>query len=416
MAWIRRLVAALDRLQQRYRVVAVVLATSKKLGDDHANQSVVALGWYGFTAIYPLLLVVVTVLGFIGAASLGKGIVSTLHEFPVVGSEFNPAHGGTAPSGSPVGLAVGLAALLYGAQGVTQTAQRAMAQVWNVPRVELPGFLPRLGRSLAALVSIGATFVVNAALGTYATATGNAPGVRVGVVAGMLAVNVVLFLTSFRLLTPKPIGTRGLVPGAALAATGFTFLVTVGTGLVQHQVRHSSAVYGQFGIVIGLVGFLLLIAKLTVWCAELNAVLARKLWPRSLRADAPTPADHEVLRAVARQERTLADQRIGVGFGDDAAEEAAADARRDPSEPPGLGPGPEAASTAPEAGSGGTPAGGSRDTAAAGEGRDGAAAGGSRDTAAAGGGRDGAATGTTAGAGTGAPAGTASEGTATDGT
>ena len=40
----------------------------KKFGDDNANLLVVALAWYGFTAIFPLLLVVVTVFGFIGAA------------------------------------------------------------------------------------------------------------------------------------------------------------------------------------------------------------------------------------------------------------------------------------------------------------------------------------------------------------
>jgi membrane protein len=35
----------------------------KKFGDDNANLLVVSLAWYGFTAIFPLLLVVVTVLG-----------------------------------------------------------------------------------------------------------------------------------------------------------------------------------------------------------------------------------------------------------------------------------------------------------------------------------------------------------------
>ncbi len=340
MAWTQQLVAALDRLQQRHAVLAVAFATNKKLGDDRANQYVVALGWYGFTAIYPLLLVVVTVLAFVGAASLGTGIVSTLHQFPVVGSEFNPAHGGAAPAGNPVGLAVGLVGLLYGAQGVTQTAQHAMGQVWNVARADLPGFLPRLGRSLIALALIGTTFLLNAAVGTYATAGGDAVGTRVGVIAGMLVVNVALFVASFRTLTPTAIGARALVPGAALAAFGFTLLITVGTGLVQHQVRHSSATYGQFGVVIGLVGFLLLIGKLTVWCAELNTVLARRLWPRGIRNEVPTAADEEVLRAVAHQMRARADERIGVGFGDNAAAEAAADARRDPAEGSGPGDGP----------------------------------------------------------------------------
>ena len=33
----------------------------------------------------------VTIFGFIGQKSLGSGIICTLHKFPVVGADFNPA-------------------------------------------------------------------------------------------------------------------------------------------------------------------------------------------------------------------------------------------------------------------------------------------------------------------------------------
>ena len=64
--------------------------------------------------------------------------------------------------GSTLGLVVGLLGLVYGAQGVTQTAQLAMATVWNIPQIDRTGFLPRLGRSLAGLITIGVAFFVNA--------------------------------------------------------------------------------------------------------------------------------------------------------------------------------------------------------------------------------------------------------------
>jgi hypothetical protein len=106
----------------------------------------------------------------------------------------------------------------------------------------------------------------------------------------------------------------------------FTLLITVGAGLVQHQLKHSSATYGAFAAVIGLVAFLLLLAKLTLYAAELNPVLARRLWPRALPTCAPTPADDEVLRELAHEQRRRKDQRIGVGFDPDARDEAAEDA------------------------------------------------------------------------------------------
>jgi uncharacterized BrkB/YihY/UPF0761 family membrane protein len=122
-----------DDWQRRHRFIAVGYGVIKKFGDDNANQYVVGLGWYGFVAIYPLLLVVVTLFGFLGVASLGRQLVAALHQFPVVGSQFNPARGSSSLHGSVLGLAVGIAGFLYGAQGVTQIAQQAMVQVWNIP-------------------------------------------------------------------------------------------------------------------------------------------------------------------------------------------------------------------------------------------------------------------------------------------
>jgi uncharacterized BrkB/YihY/UPF0761 family membrane protein len=329
----RRLLDSADRWQRTNRVAGPAYAVVKKFGDDRANQFVVGLGWYGFVAIYPLLLVAVTVLGYIGAASLGHHLVSTLHQFPVVGSQFNPARGSSSLHGSVIGLVIGLVGMVYGAQGVTQTIQQAMAQVWNIPETDRPKFLPRLARSLVGLVTIGGAFVVNSVVATYVTGSGVSYSIRVPALVGMLVVNAVLYLAAFRALTPSSVRTRSLVPGATAASVGFTLLITVGSGLIQHQLRNSSATYGQFGIVIGLVGFLFLLAKISLYGAELNPVLSRRLWPRSLVSADPTAADDRVLRDVAHQTQRRSDERIGVGFGVGASDEAAADAHRHEEEP-----------------------------------------------------------------------------------
>jgi hypothetical protein len=199
-----------------------------------------------------------------------------------------------------------------------------MAQVWTIPRAELPGFLERLARSLGGLAVIGGTFVVDAASVTLATAGGLPLPLGALALAGIALVNVGLFLASFALLTPGDATGRQLLPGAAVAAVGFTALTTVGSGLVQHQLRNSSATYGQFGLVIGLVGFLLLVAKLTLSAAELNPVLSQRLWPRSLDRDHPTDADHRVQSALVHRDVRRRDQPVGVGFGPTAADEVAA--------------------------------------------------------------------------------------------
>ena len=323
---VSKAMGALDRWQRRTPGAGVPYAVVKKFGDDNANLVAVALAWYGFTAIFPMLLVVVTLLEFIGKQSLGTGIVNTLHEFPIVGSSFDPK-GPSALHGSGLGLAVGLLGLVYGAQGVTQTAQQAMATVWNIPQVERTGFLPRLGRSLAGLITIGAAFLINAFVTTYATGGTHNYVIRVSVLAGLLVINVGLYFATFTCLTAKAIGPRGHLPGAIAGAVAYTALITVGAGLVTHQLKHADAVYGAFGTVIGIVAFLLLLAKLSMYAAELNPVLARGLYPRALPLGGePTEADHRVLAALVHAEQRRDDEAIGVGFGDDAAAQAASDA------------------------------------------------------------------------------------------
>jgi uncharacterized BrkB/YihY/UPF0761 family membrane protein len=323
---LRKVVAAVDRWQRRTPWAGVPYAVSKKFGDDNANLVVVALAWYGFTAIFPLLLVMMTVLGSIGAQSLGTGILNTLHQFPVIGTSFNPAKP-NALHGSTLGLIVGLIGLTYGAQGVTQTAQQAMATVWHIPQTERTGFLPRLGRSVAGLITIGGAFLVNAFLTSYVTGAHVSYWIRIPVLIGLLIINAALYFLTFTLLTAKVIGPRGLLPGAVLGGVAFTALITVGTGLMTHQLKSASSTYGAFGLVIGIVTLLLLLAKLSMYAAELNPVLSRRLYPRALpMIDEPTDADRRVLAGLAYAEQRRDDEVIGVGFGEDAAGEAASDA------------------------------------------------------------------------------------------
>jgi uncharacterized BrkB/YihY/UPF0761 family membrane protein len=103
-------------------------------------------------------------------------------------------------------------------------------------------------------------------------------------------------------------------------------LLLAGTALVQHQLRHAHALYGQFAGVLGLMGWLFLISQLTLYAADTNVVLARHLWPRSIVQPPLTDADERVLHDIARQEERRPEQRVGVGFAPDATTKASEDA------------------------------------------------------------------------------------------
>jgi uncharacterized BrkB/YihY/UPF0761 family membrane protein len=310
----KKIKGAIDGWQRRNRVAGPTYATVRKFSDDQANLYVVSLGWYGFTAIFPLLLVIVTIFGYIGAKSLGTGIINALHKFPVIGTELKPAHGSSTLHGSPLALVIGLVLLLYGAQGVTQIAQLTMAKIWALPKTEMPGFGARLGRSIAGLLAIGIAFVVDAYVGSVATGSGHPFWLRVVVLIGLVVFNVLAYLAAFLVLSASPAATpRTLLPGAIVGGVGFTLLTTVGTGLVEHQLKNTSATYGAMASVIGIVVYLLFLAKLSVYAAELNPVLAKHLWPRSLPKTEPTEADNRVPQELAHAEAARAGEEAPVG-------------------------------------------------------------------------------------------------------
>ena len=131
----------------------------------------------------------------------------------------------------------------------------------------------------------------------------------------MPATNVGMFFLSFRVLTPKVVPTRQLVPGAVLGGLAWTVAQALGTYVVGHF-RHTDAVYGAFATVLVLMAWISLSVEITVYAAELNVVLARRLWPRSIVQPPLTEADRAVLAAQALQNQRRDDQRVHVSYND----------------------------------------------------------------------------------------------------
>jgi YihY family inner membrane protein len=316
---LERAVRRLDRAQQRSPAVAFGFAVVKKFGDDRGSSLAAQLAYYGFMALFPLLLLLTTILAFVVDASVEDNIIATtLKQFPVIGQQIG-REASHPLTGSGLGLLVGVAGLLYGSLGLAHAAQHAMAQVWNVPGVVRPGFLPRLVRSLLFFSVAGAAMALSTGLSGMATLTGRGAGWRVVFLLATVALDVALYLAVFRVLTPAEVATRDLVIGAAAGGIAYSVLLMVGTALVQHQLRHAQAVYGQFAFVLGLTSWLYLVAQLSLYAAEVNVVRARRLWPRSVVQPPLTDADQDVLRDIARAEERRPEQRVSVGFEPQAA-------------------------------------------------------------------------------------------------
>jgi YihY family inner membrane protein len=237
---------------------------------------------------------------------------STLAEFPIIGDQIQGNIHTLRANG--IGLAVGLAGFLWGARGITQAGQHAMAEVWNVPGKHRPSFATRQLRGLVLLLVFGLGVVATTALASLASFGRHTLLFGLGNLAASAVVNAVLFLLAFRVLTPRQVPTGKLLLGAAVAGVLFTLLQAVGGYLVGHNLKHAQQLYGFFAIVLGLLSWLYLSAEVTLFGAEVNVVRARRLWPRSIVQPPLTEADQRALVHLAKQEERRPEQAIHVEF------------------------------------------------------------------------------------------------------
>ena len=316
-----RLLRRIDGYQQQHRWLGFPYAVMRKFGEDQAGNLAALIAYYAFFSFFPLLLVFVTVLGFVlqGHPGLEQRVTgSVLDQFPIIGGQLGrQSHGLT---GNGFGLAVGLVGTLWGGLGVANTAQTALNSVWEVSMADRPNMIKRSGRSLLLLLVVGVGALATTAISGLSSGAasfglpGFGPVLRVLAALLALVLNVGLFTLAFRVLTVRDIDTRDVLPGAVIAAVFWQALQLVGGYYVAHQLKGASQTYGTFAVVIGLLSWFYLQAQLTLLAAEVNTVLKLRLWPRGL-VDAPqTEADGRAYEAYAETERYQQPEKVDVRF------------------------------------------------------------------------------------------------------
>jgi YihY family inner membrane protein len=315
---VERVIRTVDGWQQRFSPVGFVVGVVKKFGDDNGGVLVANLTYTTFVTLFPLLLVFTTILGLVAAFDPGFKSAAedaVANQVPVIGHTLT-SQVSTLKKSSLIGLIVGLVVTIWGSLGLAQAGLYTMGHVWNLPGPDRPGFLQRIGRSMLFLALLAGGVIATTALTSLSTYGGNQPlSLLAFAEAGAAAVNAGMFVGAFRILTPKVVETWDLVRGAVIGGMLWTVLQVLGTYLVHHFL-HSDSVYGEFATVLGLVAWLYLAARIVVYCAEINVVLARRLWPRSILQPPLTEADKESLELQALESQQRADQEVHVTFND----------------------------------------------------------------------------------------------------
>jgi YihY family inner membrane protein len=304
---------ALDRRQQEMGRVGFVAAVIKKFGDDQAGQLAALIAYYGFVSLFPLLLVLVTVLGFVlqGDPDDQKRILDgALGQFPLISDQLK-LHSLT---GSGVGLTIGVVGSLLAGMGITGATQNAFNRIWSVPFKDRPNFLFAHLRGLGMLAILGTLWIVSTTAAGYVGSSSHAaPAVIAGVLIAF-ALNLALFMIAFKLLTAVEVPWRDLLPGVIVAAVFWQLLQHLGGLYVDHELKHTGPLYGVFALVLGLLAWLYLGAQLTIFAAELNVVRLHRLWPRSFFSDPLLDADKRAMTSSAETEERVEEENVEVRF------------------------------------------------------------------------------------------------------
>jgi membrane protein len=324
----------LDQFQRRHPATGFPLAVVYKFLDDFGGYLAALIAYYAFVSLFPLLLILSTVLGFVlsGHPDLQQKVIdSTLSEFPIIGSQLGqPERIG----GGTKGLIIGIVGSLYGGLGVAQALQYAMNTVWTVPRHERRNPLAARVRGLLLIGTAGIAVIGTTVLSTFgASRAGSLDlAVRVLLLLASVAVNAAVFVLAFRLAPARRLSWSDVVPGALTAAVLWQLLQSFGVVYVGHVVKNASATNGVFALVLGLLAFFYLTSVVIVVCAEINAVRIDRLFPRALLAPFTdrvnlTRGDESAYEQQAQAQRAKDFEDVQVTF--DGAQEGTPDGAED---------------------------------------------------------------------------------------
>jgi membrane protein len=320
------LVDRVDAFQRRHPVVGFPVAVVYKYIDDQGPYLAAIITYYSFIAIFPLMLIASSVLGFLiqGNDELRQDLLDTaLSTFPIVGQQLGRPDG---LQGSAGAVIVGSVAALYGVLGLAAAAQHALNVAWALPRNSR--FNPIVGRfrGLVTFMLAGSVLILTTlASVTLANLGSLQPTLdawveRAGELGSLVLIAVILALM-MRYTTARRPSFRTCLPGAILIAALWQGLQYAGGVYVNRVISATSEMNSVFALVLGLIGLLFLASSSAVVGIEVSVVAKERLYPRALLTPFTdrvhlTEADRRAYTGYAKATRLKGFQRIHVEFDD----------------------------------------------------------------------------------------------------
>lgn len=310
-----KIVTKLDAFQQKRPWLSFPHAVIKKYGEDSGGFHAALLTYYGFVSLFPLLLVLVTVvqLGFRSDPAFQQEISENVGRFlPLVGDELQQNIHGMKSVG--IGLMIGLLFSLYGARGGADAFRFAIDNMWQIPKNKRAGFPKNILHSMAIIGAAAAGFAATVAVSIFTADLGHAWWVKV--IANLAGFGIVALVLgyAYRIAMGGRLRLRYMMLGATIAATLIQLLLSFGSILLAHELHNLSGTYGTFAVVLGMLFWLYLLSQIILFSAEIDTVRHFGLWPRSLSGKLQTDHDHAAYDLYAKTEKYVPNETIRTKF------------------------------------------------------------------------------------------------------
>jgi membrane protein len=266
----------------------------QKFGEDKSSRLAAGMAFWAFFSVFPLLMALVTVLGYVLSAADRTRVLSHVNSYlPLL-----DVGGLSALTGSWPALVVGLLAAVWSGLSVITFTENAFNDVWQVPERDQPGLRNRSVRAVLTLFLVGGGLLAATALSGLVVGRDSAVdlgwfGRALGVLLAVVA-DVGLFVVAFRLLTNRAVSLRDVLPGAVFSGGAFWVLQSLSSVIITRHVSSAQHTYGTFATVITMLWWFYLQAQLTLLGASANVVLKRHRYPRALFTAQTAPANRDV--------------------------------------------------------------------------------------------------------------------------
>jgi membrane protein len=241
------------------------------------GRNAALIAHYGFLSIFPLLLVLTTVLGFVlqNRADWRDEIVdSALRNLPFVGQQIET---------DPDRLRGNIAILILGLLLATWSGMRAFVgfhgaldDIRETPLDRRANLAATRLHALMALGVVGGAQVATAIITAFVGSTGWPVISKVLLVLAAIAINTGVLAFGYRWLCSRAVTWRSVWPGAVFGGVVFAVLQVVGTTIVSNAIAGATPVYGTFATVIGLLTWLSLHSMIALLGAEMNQIIAQR--------------------------------------------------------------------------------------------------------------------------------------------